>query len=635
MKWFVKFCIGMIFLQITAVSGIAEPPKIEGAFLWVMGESASWSRERWSQELAWMRNLQMDTIIVSATVSETPDGNTAIYPSSRKELKQAGRQPLEKILAEADENNMSVYLGLVHTRRWWSETSEAFLAELAQASIQTATELYNLYSSHKSLKGFYITQEIDNLTWVNEEVRQRLVKKFLKPVSDHIKRLNASLIVCEAPFYNVIFQKPKEYGEWWDKTLAEVPNLDLLIPQDGIGVHHAKIPDVVEYFTALKKVCNKHKRTLWADLEVFESGKAGGSKPAEIERIAEQIKTEAPLVEKIVCWEFLTYLSPCNSKNSLDLYIAYLNYLNGNKPLGIISRGCKYRVTPAPLDRFPDDGVKLTDGIARKLSEDQVGWRSKSPIMVTLDLGKVRSALYNFRATIFHSRNEKSALPTEVKVAVSKDAKDFVSLGKMEPLGYGVDTLYTYNLLIPRGVSARYVRFEFLAPEQLLLCSELSIYSTEFTKPKILATPRLLSEGKEYFYSKEPSSIYSDENRKLTDNAAPFSWGGQVGWESPESDITVTIDLKEQCVIKKVEAYFMRSDASAVSLPESVKVQISADGKTYKDFATLGSLSSNNEAINKFFGSGSGQGRFVKVIVTPQKGWLMLSEIKVFGHIAE
>jgi hypothetical protein len=193
-----------------------------------------------------MRQAGMSIVIVASCADE----NTACYPTQLPGRTPVGSNPLEKILSIADANAMKVHLGLVGSSKWWSDHSQEYLTGLAQDSIAVASELHALYGGHASLKGFYITEEIDNLNWTDETIRKRLVNAFLKPVSDHIKSLNPALIVSEAPFYNVLFEKPEAHGLWWEKTLKDTPHLDLLMPQDGIGVEHGDLQAVVDYFQA-------------------------------------------------------------------------------------------------------------------------------------------------------------------------------------------------------------------------------------------------------------------------------------------------------------------------------------------------------------------------------------------------
>lgn len=155
--------------------------------------------------MAWMRQIRMNTIIGAASVNETE----AVYPTSMDGFHKIGERPMEKILSEADMHSMSVYLSL----QWWSDTSDSFLDSLNTRSETIASELCSLYSSHESLKGIYITREVDNLDGVQGPVRHRLVDRLLKPGSDRIDLLDGNLAFCEASFCNPTCPQPAEFQQ--------------------------------------------------------------------------------------------------------------------------------------------------------------------------------------------------------------------------------------------------------------------------------------------------------------------------------------------------------------------------------------------------------------------------------------
>ncbi len=143
-------------------------------------------------------------------------------------------------------------------------------------------------------------------------------------------------------------------------------------------------------------------------------------------RIADQIATVSPFVEKMVIWEFGHYLAPGRSRESLELYLDYLNYRLGNPLLGPISRGAGYVLSSTPDSSYPDEtGVQLTDGQARFGSWDPVGWKGTSPISITLDLGGQRKNIYQFRALFLNSESLGGSPPERVAVLISSEGEVF------------------------------------------------------------------------------------------------------------------------------------------------------------------------------------------------------------------
>jgi len=610
------------------LSGVVRGEALHGAFYYISANQASWSTERWETELAWMRQAGMSIVIVASCADE----NTACYPTQLPGRTPMGSNPLEKILSIADANAMEVHLGLVGSSKWWSDHSEEFLTSLAQDSIAVASELYALYGTHASLKGFYITEEIDNLNWIDETVRKRLVNAFLKPVSDHIKALNPALIVSEAPFYNVLFEQAEAHGLWWEKTLKDTPHLDLLMPQDGIGVEHGDLQAVVDYFQAYRKATEASGRTLWADVEVFDKE----SRPAPMARIADQIATVSPFVEKMVIWEFGHYLAPGRSRESLELYLDYLNYRLGHPLLGCISRGADYVFSATPDSSYPDETAdQLTDGQARFGSWDPVGWKGTSPIIITLDLGSERKNIYQFRALFLNSESLGGSPPERVAVLISSEGEEFDALGDMETILEGEESHQVRALSLIEPATGRFVRFTLFPAGNSVLCSELDVRSSEYDPPAVRG---VLSEGKPYQLAPAPSAQYPDSGGQLTDGDRAYRWESVVGWTAAVGNVTCTIDLENIFRIESLEAFFMRDRGSTVELPASVEASLSEDGTVFVSAGPLILDSFSQEpadsGIFRFTLECGSQARYVRLTLKPGAGWLMPCEIQVSGREA-
>lgn len=446
---------------------------MDGAFIEIDDSTGAYSAQRWLTELTAMKNLNMTKVIIASSVNES----TAYYPTSISGHTDTGLRPIANILNAADALGMDVHVGLLLTDSWWNKTDTTYLNLITLSNEAVASELYTLYSSHSSLKGFYIPQEIDNATYVDETYRQRLVNNFLKPLSDHIKALNSSLKVSEAPFYSDADQQPTDYQTWWNNTLSGTPNLDLIIPQDGIGAQHATYTEVAEYFTALKNACDANSRTLWDDLEIYNT--VADPVPADLGRIIKQISTEASLVSKITCWEWSYYLSPTYSIQSLDLYDNYYRYLLGQGQIQNVSSGKNYTLSIAPNASYPDSGNELTDGKDRINWSDQVGWFNKPYVTVEVDLGEVVPNIYNFRAYLMRSSSSDVNLPQEMDISVSENGTSFTNVAPLEAVMGEDESIDPYQLLLSNPVSARYVKFSIKASSNWLMLSEIGVYAKE------------------------------------------------------------------------------------------------------------------------------------------------------------
>ena len=208
-------------------------------------------------------------------------------------------------------------------------------------SMMVATELYELYGRHPSLRGLYITNEVDNREWQTPETLQWLIHYLLAPVTAHIKALDPTLMTSLAPYHIKECAPPATWGEQWNTTLAALPHLDTLIPQDGMGHTHLQndsLADVVAYLRAMRTAADAHGVAMWVDLELFTARfvhkRRAGATPANVSRVITALTNEAPLADRFLGFEFHQYMSPYNDKlpPSNPLYTGYRSYLRHAGP---------------------------------------------------------------------------------------------------------------------------------------------------------------------------------------------------------------------------------------------------------------------------------------------------------------
>lgn len=349
-----KWALATLCLVVPAHA--AARPYLQGA--WLYTQHLGWNLTLHQRELAAMRALDMNTIIAGVAVHCDFSGDAfeadpctpprvtdttcqSYYPSKLPWVEQQAADNLELILRAADGQGMEVHLGLVSSGQFFSDTSEGFLGRLFVRSAQVADELYARFGGHPSLKGMYITQEVDNREWGTEDKRRALVERLLAPLSAHIKSLDPTLMVSTAPYFIRQCAGPTDWGAFWNATLAELPHVDTLIPQDCIGGTHRQssaIGESLEYLRAMRRACDRHGKAMWSDMELFVSHFLPNktrlaSSPASVSRVLSQLHAEAPLVDRFLSFEFHQYLSPLNPRLAPNpLYTGYLRYLEGERP---------------------------------------------------------------------------------------------------------------------------------------------------------------------------------------------------------------------------------------------------------------------------------------------------------------
>lgn len=462
--WMVFLFWMMLWTTSNAVRGL------DGGFLAISNSNANWSQAHWETELEAMQTIGMNTIIISNSVNTT----YSYYSGCSLSGVSTAGDCVDKIMNIAQAHNMKVILGMYSDNYWWSISRDsAFLTSIYAMDTQVINDLWSKYSSNSALLGWYIVQETDNGT--DEGTRQAIAKYMLKPISDYAKAKSPALHVSIAPYIYPSYATPVQFGDIWIKNFNEAPNLDLLIPQDGVGAFANNFSQVSAYFRELKRACDSTGRTLWSDLEIFDNTTTWG--PTPISRVTTQILSEAPYVAGFTCWEYLYYISPYRGGNEENLYIDYLRYLFGNESTyQNVARGKSYTVSPAQHNNYQDDGVKLTDGSSGFSYANDVGWYNPgSNPTIIVDLGTVKNGLYEVKSYHMHADGAWVDLPLRCDIYSSTNGSTYTLVGS----SYAVDTLDNDSDLFRwKGTpfSARYVKM-ILIPSSIrfVFISEISI----------------------------------------------------------------------------------------------------------------------------------------------------------------
>src|SRR5579884_992697 len=122
----------------------------------------------WAREFDWMRQIDMNTIVIGSVGGLRPDSSDPtgfslsseglLYPST---LIDSADRPatdlLEMVLRLADSHNINVYIGSLGTYTDWSDGTE--FTALRKYNKLVAQEILSTYGHHSSLKGWYFSQE--------------------------------------------------------------------------------------------------------------------------------------------------------------------------------------------------------------------------------------------------------------------------------------------------------------------------------------------------------------------------------------------------------------------------------------------------------------------------------------------
>lgn len=236
---------------------------------------------------------------------------------------------LGELLKAADELNMDVFLGLALNPAYWS--GEFDPKKQSEMNQRILTELFNLYGSRKSLAGWYLPEEIDDRSFSSPS-RKDSIKTYLKSMATYAKFLTRKPVMI-SPYFG-INPDGEAYAVWWDNVLSEV-KIDIIAMQDGVGTRRTTVEESAAVMKALKPVMDKHGVEFWLNAEVFDqihgwpvdSG-SWQAVPAEYSRVARQLELQSPFVEKVIIFDFPSYMSPGTSVKSEELYLKYKEALS-------------------------------------------------------------------------------------------------------------------------------------------------------------------------------------------------------------------------------------------------------------------------------------------------------------------
>jgi hypothetical protein len=220
----------------------------------------------------------------------------------------------------------SILLGLQNDPTFWREITgrdkvlrDYFLERLAQNERLQAA-LLRAFGTQTNWVGYYIPDEIDDLTW-RTPARQRLLKDYLRQTIRSIKARDGNRSVAISAFVRV--RTAPDLAAGMLRSLTTDIGLDTLLIQDGAGVNNPP-PDVIHaYYHALRYAGPWHKLQLWAVLEAFRQTSANNApfaaEPAPPDGFSEQIQAASEFERRVV-FTFPDYTDPERGPAAHALY---------------------------------------------------------------------------------------------------------------------------------------------------------------------------------------------------------------------------------------------------------------------------------------------------------------------------
>ena len=239
-----------------------DPACPSQTFLQIYQATQNDNKKDYSTIFRQTRSLGFDTV----TLQWTSYDNVNFYHHT--DASKITQTALPEIIRAACRAGIHLRLGLHHDSRFW-QLSEKSLPELQTYFDTRLTDLESRLPDLRRLvdnadippdciRGWYITDEIDDMTWQDKQ-RQNLLVKYLWS--------NNRLLRESQPDQAM---KPAQYARFWDKLILG-GDIDVLFFQDGIGAKKLTLERAGPYIKALKKMAGKRRRTLMVVVELFDS----------------------------------------------------------------------------------------------------------------------------------------------------------------------------------------------------------------------------------------------------------------------------------------------------------------------------------------------------------------------------
>ena len=346
-KRFISSFLSLLLVLLGVRTGAAK--RCDAVFTGTFIQSwycADWDDARWAQEIADMRSVGIDKLIVQDVAEMDADGNwTVWYPSALPDFGAVDGtvDVIGSALRACQAGGIRVFIGLAEFENWWvfgALSSEYGKVCRIMANMQQ--EIYDMYHADypDAFYGWYFSPEINNVPTMKASVLK--IARGLSTVLDAATAIDSRMPVLLSPYFTEYMAVPSVLATlpMWQILLQQshLREGDIFCPQDAIGAQWTKaahLRKVWEMYAAAVESCPVKLR-LWANCECMTVARKAvplfppatletENSPATLDRLVWQMQTAADYCEDIVTFSFNHYYSPQTGNTAYyDSWIAYL-----------------------------------------------------------------------------------------------------------------------------------------------------------------------------------------------------------------------------------------------------------------------------------------------------------------------
>ena len=247
----------------------------------------------WLSWMAALRRLGVTRLIVQHSALEPYD---VLLPGAAPD--DAGRRLLADLLAAARRHGVQVWMGLSYDPAHFEAVAaddpsrvQAYL-QMRLQRMRRVVALLSPSMRHPSVRGWYLSDEIDDLSWASVS-RGELLRSWLAEATAQLRAAAPNARIAVSGFVNARQTTPADLAQQWQRWFEAAPALDELLFQDGVGAGKVPLDQSAAYLAAVAEVARRARRRFTPVVELFEAADAAatgnGWRAAPFERVARQI----------------------------------------------------------------------------------------------------------------------------------------------------------------------------------------------------------------------------------------------------------------------------------------------------------------------------------------------------------
>ncbi len=319
--WLWRVMLGIMVAWLPLGACVADA--VRGSFIQLNRGHGSMSVGEWSADILQMQSAGINTLVVQWSA----ENDVAYF---RADGLPYGEQydVLERFFAAVRGTGVQVFLGLRHENHYWAQIQGRDLVVRDYMRLRVSQNealqraLLQRFGNEPAWVGYYIPDEIDDLTW-RETSRRLYLQQYLSMMGRLIRTHDATRQIGISAFFRVR-SAPSVFADMLSACVSGSA-IDCVMMQDGAGENDPPAESLSLYLDALSAARAEGRLPkLWYVIEAFRRTSSPAepfaAAPAPPEQFSRQLRLASKGFEGIVLFTFPDYADPDRGADARLLY---------------------------------------------------------------------------------------------------------------------------------------------------------------------------------------------------------------------------------------------------------------------------------------------------------------------------